>query len=200
VRWKYGWKEPFVAGKTGTDDDGWFAGFTNKLVCVVWVGFDDNIDIKLEGADSALPIWTEFMMKAHELRQYRNPEPFAPAEGTVTVDVDPETGELCTAACPERSTEVFIAGSQPTRYARPGGQNYLLATNVAGWDTPSAESEDPEAKAAAGRAGSGRPGEGLVGKPSIIDVPEANQAGANADGAQPKKKKGFFSRILDVFK
>lgn len=199
VRWKYGWKEPFVAGKTGTDDDGWFAGFTNKLVCVVWVGFDDNIDIKLEGADSALPIWTEFMMKAHELRQYRNPEPFAPAEGTVTVDVDPETGELCTAACPERSTEVFIAGSQPTRYARPGGQNYLLATNVAGWDTPSAESEDPNAKAAAGRAG-GRPGEELVGKPAIIDVPEANQAGANADGDQPKKKKGFFSRILDVFK
>lgn len=200
VRWKYGWKEPYVAGKTGTDDDGWFAGFTNKLVCVVWVGFDDNTDIKLEGADSALPIWSEFMMKAHELRQYRNPEPFEPAEGTVTVDVDPETGELCTAACPERTAEVFIAGSQPTRYARPGGQNVLLATNVAGWDTPSTESEeDPEAKAAAGQGGAGRPGEGLVGKPSIIDVPEANQ-GTNGQADQQKRKKGFFSRILDVFK
>ncbi len=198
VRWKYGWKEPYVAGKTGTDDDGWFAGFTNKLICVVWVGFDDNTDIKLEGADSALPIWTEFMMAAHELRQYRNPEPFEPAEGTVTVDVDPETGELCTAACPERTAEVFIAGSQPTRYARPGGQNVLLATNVAGWDTPSTETEeDPDAKAA-GQAGSGRPGERLVGKPAIIDVPEANQ-GANGKAQQPKKK-GFFSRILDVFK
>ena len=30
-----------AAGKTGTSRDGWFAGFTSKLVCVVWVGFDD---------------------------------------------------------------------------------------------------------------------------------------------------------------
>jgi penicillin-binding protein 1B len=196
VRWKYGWQEPSVAGKTGTDDDGWFAGFTDNLICVVWVGFDDNTDIKLEGADSALPIWSEFMIQAHQLRQYRNPKAFEPAEGTVTVDVDPATGELCTAACPERATEVFIAGSQPTRYARPGGQNVMLATNVAGWDTPSPESEDdPEAEAA------GRPGEGLTGKPAIINVPEANQPGKTGEQGQTKqKKKGFFSRILDVFK
>jgi penicillin-binding protein 1B len=200
VRWKYGWKEPSVAGKTGTDDDGWFAGFTNNLICVVWVGFDDNTDIKLEGADSALPIWTEFMMHAHDLRQYRNPEPFEPAEGTVTVDVDPETGELCTAACPQRAAEVFIAGSQPTRYARPGGQDVLLATNVAGWDPVTPASETGQQGEAAGQNGSARTGEGLVGKPTIISVPEANQ-GKNGASAQTKeKKKGFFSRILDVFK
>jgi hypothetical protein len=139
------------------------------------------------------------MIQAHQLRQYRNPKAFEPAEGTVTVDVDPATGELCTAACPERAAEVFIAGSQPTRYARPGGQNVLLATNVAGWDTVSPDSEEnPDAKAA---AGSGRPGEGLVGKPAIINVPEANQPGKNGEPGQPQeKKKGFFSRILDVFK
>src|SRR4029079_14527808 len=39
-----------AAGKTGTSRDGWFAGFTSKLLCVVWVGFDDNSDLKLEGA------------------------------------------------------------------------------------------------------------------------------------------------------
>jgi penicillin-binding protein 1B len=200
VRWKYGWKEPSVAGKTGTDDDGWFAGFTDNLICVVWVGFDDNTDIKLEGADSALPIWAEFMMRAHELRQYRNPKQFEPAEGTVTVDIDPETGELCTAACPQRTAEVFIAGSEPTRYARPGGQNLLLATNVAGWDpvTPEQQGEQQEGEAQAGTA---RPGEGLVGKPTIINVPEANQPGRNGEpGKAKEKKKGFFSRILDVFK
>ncbi len=48
-----------AAGKTGTSRDGWFAGFTSKLICVVWVGFDDNRDFKLEGARSALPIWPE---------------------------------------------------------------------------------------------------------------------------------------------
>src|SRR5207302_4866369 len=45
-----------AAGKTGTSRDGWFAGFTSQLLCVVWVGFDDNRDLNLEGAKSALPI------------------------------------------------------------------------------------------------------------------------------------------------
>src|SRR4029077_9822764 len=39
-------------GKTGTSRDGWFVGFTSKIICVVWVGFDDNRDFKLEGAKS----------------------------------------------------------------------------------------------------------------------------------------------------
>ena len=38
-----------AAGKTGTSRDGWFAGFTNNLVCVIWVGFDDNRDLGLTG-------------------------------------------------------------------------------------------------------------------------------------------------------
>jgi len=32
-----------VGGKTGTSRDGWFAGFTPNLVCVVWVGFDEGL-------------------------------------------------------------------------------------------------------------------------------------------------------------
>ena len=47
-----------AAGKTGTSRDGWFAGFTSELLCVVCVGFDDNGELKLESAHSALPIWT----------------------------------------------------------------------------------------------------------------------------------------------
>ena len=35
-----------AAGKTGTSRDGWFAGFTSNLICVVWVGFDDNRDLE----------------------------------------------------------------------------------------------------------------------------------------------------------
>src|SRR5438132_14396879 len=48
-----------VAGKTGTSRDGWFAGFTPNLVCVVWVGFDDGSQLGLTGAASALPIWAD---------------------------------------------------------------------------------------------------------------------------------------------
>ncbi|MGH9914939.1 MAG: transglycosylase domain-containing protein, partial [Pyrinomonadaceae bacterium] len=53
-----------VAGKTGTSRDGWFAGFTPNIVCVVWVGFDDGKQLGLTGASSALPIWADFMTAA----------------------------------------------------------------------------------------------------------------------------------------
>ncbi len=59
-----------AAGKTGTSHDGWFAGFTSNLLCVVWVGFDDYSDLGLEGARSALPIWTQFMTEAARYKQY----------------------------------------------------------------------------------------------------------------------------------
>jgi penicillin-binding protein 1B len=52
------------AGKTGTSRDGWFAGFTPELVCVVYVGFDDGDDLGMKGADSAMPIWADFMQEA----------------------------------------------------------------------------------------------------------------------------------------
>ena len=75
-----------AAGKTGTSRDGWFAGFTSKLICVVWVGFDDNRDFKLEGARSALPIWTEFMKSAHKHREYSHVHGFSAPDGIVTAD------------------------------------------------------------------------------------------------------------------
>ncbi|HLL73213.1 MAG TPA: PBP1A family penicillin-binding protein, partial [Pyrinomonadaceae bacterium] len=57
-----------VAGKTGTSRDGWFVGYTPQLVCVVWIGFDDNTQLGLTGAESALPVWEEFVRGAVELR------------------------------------------------------------------------------------------------------------------------------------
>ena len=65
VRARYNLTMP-AAGKTGTSHDGWFAGYTSELLCVVWVGFDDNRELNLEGAHSAAPIWAEFMKRALE--------------------------------------------------------------------------------------------------------------------------------------
>ena len=79
-----------AAGKTGSSRDGWFAGYTSNLLCIVWVGLDDNTDLEIEGAKSALPIWTEFMKRAITFRAYRNPAPFEPVDGIVTAEVDPE--------------------------------------------------------------------------------------------------------------
>jgi hypothetical protein len=56
-----------IAGKTGTSRDGWFAGFTPEIVCVVYVGFDDNDDLGMKGSDSAMPIWADFMQGALRL-------------------------------------------------------------------------------------------------------------------------------------
>jgi len=102
-----------AAGKTGTSRDGWFAGFTSELICVVWVGFDDNSELKLEGARSALPIWTEFMKRAVLLPAYKDVKPFRPPRGIATTYVDPETGGLAGPNCPLNQVEFFIAGTEP---------------------------------------------------------------------------------------
>jgi penicillin-binding protein 1B len=56
-----------AAGKTGTTNglrDAWFAGFSGRLLTVVWVGLDNDQPLGLTGAQAALPIWTSFMKRA----------------------------------------------------------------------------------------------------------------------------------------
>jgi len=102
-----------AAGKTGTSRDGWFAGFTSGLLCVVLVGFDDNRELDLEGAKSALPIWTEFMKRATAFRPYRDAKDFPRPQGLVAAEICAESGQLATPSCPDTHTEVFIDGTQP---------------------------------------------------------------------------------------
>jgi penicillin-binding protein 1B len=103
-----------AAGKTGTSRDGWFAGFTSRLLCVVWVGFDDNRELHLEGARSALPIWTDFMKRAAKLRAYRDAKPFVSPRGLVSLRICSDSGELARPACPRTRMETFIEGTEPT--------------------------------------------------------------------------------------
>jgi penicillin-binding protein 1B len=101
-----------AAGKTGTSRDGWFAGYTPDLLCIVWVGFDDNRELNLPGAQSALPIWADFMKRAIQIRPLRG-ERFAVPEGITEVEIDPTTGLVATDQCPVRKLEYFIKGSEP---------------------------------------------------------------------------------------
>ncbi|HEY6045433.1 MAG TPA: PBP1A family penicillin-binding protein [Pyrinomonadaceae bacterium] len=101
-----------VAGKTGTSRDGWFAGYTPNLVCVVWVGFDDGKQLGLTGAASALPIWADFMNAALT----NHPEwtgDWQMPEGLQQTEIDPTTGDLAKADSPSRRTELFINGTSP---------------------------------------------------------------------------------------
>src|SRR5437764_3564251 len=95
-----------AAGKTGTSHDGWFAGFTSDLLCIVWVGFDDNRELNLEGAHSAAPIWGEFMKRALQYRAYRDAKPFKAPDGIFSVEIDPQSGMPATPFCPLTKTEV----------------------------------------------------------------------------------------------
>jgi penicillin-binding protein 1A len=58
-----------IAGKTGTTQDftdAWFAGFTEDLVTVVWVGYDNPATLgdNETGAAVAGPIWHNYMAVA----------------------------------------------------------------------------------------------------------------------------------------
>ncbi|HLJ15228.1 MAG TPA: PBP1A family penicillin-binding protein [Bryobacteraceae bacterium] len=177
-----------AAGKTGTSHDGWFAGFTSKLLCIVWVGFDDNRVLKLDGARSALPIWTEFMKRAQRHREYRNVSPFTPPDGIVTADIDPTTGQLATPACPQHDTDVFIAGTQPVDVCRLHGGG---ATQVAGWAPTQPSGNTPASP-------SPTTSPDYHNRQQVQSIPISPEP---VPPQQPKKQhKGFFGRIRDIFK
>ncbi|MDB2384258.1 penicillin-binding protein 1B [Endozoicomonas sp.] len=53
-----------LGGKTGTSNDlrdSWFAGYSDNIMAVSWVGYDDNSPTRLYGSSGALPVWRRFM-------------------------------------------------------------------------------------------------------------------------------------------
>ena len=80
------------AGKTGTSRDGWFAGFTPNIVCVIYVGFDDGKELGLTGGDAALPIWADFMKTALEEHPNWNGDWVRP-DGIQEAEIDTRTGK-----------------------------------------------------------------------------------------------------------
>ena len=106
-----------VAGKTGTTDDhtdGWFIGFSTKIVCGVWVGLDEKKMIfkGADGAKVALPIWIDFMKAA--LPTTGEKEDFKAPEGMEWADVDRFTGLLATSATTDKVLRLaFKPGTAP---------------------------------------------------------------------------------------
>ena len=102
-----------AAGKTGTTNDlrdAWFVGFTPELLTVVWVGLDNNQPLGMSGAQAALPIWTNFMIKALAGRPNLG---FEAPSGVSFVEVDRDTGKLATPICPRITVEAFLSGTEP---------------------------------------------------------------------------------------
>jgi len=161
-----------AAGKTGSSHDGWFAGYTSNLLCVVWVGFDDYSDLHLSGAQTAAPIWAEFMKKAAALPQFSDMTAFAQPTGVVDVQLDKATNLLATPACPETYTAAFVIGTEPTATCDQSGggiKGFFSRMLGLGGQKPLP------------------PGE------TAADDPNST----NGDG---KKKKGLFDKITGIFR
>jgi penicillin-binding protein 1B len=197
---QFGFTAP-AAGKTGTSRDGWFSGFTSNLLCVVWVGFDDNRDLGLQGSQAAAPIWAEFMKRAVTLPTYRNTQDFAPPEGLVEEAINPQTGALATASCPQTQEEYFIAGTEPTQYcdqsggggaqAKQPGSSWLShlfgkenpPVTPPGTPNPPADASNPASAAHA----------------KAFPPPKPGQPGAAQPAPEPEKKKGLLDKIFGIF-
>jgi penicillin-binding protein 1B len=102
-----------IAGKTGTSRDGWFVGYSPNLVCAIWIGFDDNKQLGLTGAEAALPAWVEFMKAAIDLRPELGGNSFDQPEGITIANVDPETDELASAKCPMHQQVAILMSQAP---------------------------------------------------------------------------------------
>lgn len=110
-----------IAGKTGTSNkvrDAWFVGFTPELVAGVWVGYDDlrGLGNRESGANSALPIWMEFMKVA--LKDTPAVDFPVPA-GVEIAKIDPKSGKLAYDGQQDAIDEVFLEGTVPTEVANP---------------------------------------------------------------------------------
>jgi len=174
-----GFTQP-AAGKTGSSHDGWFAGYTSNLLCIVWVGYDDYSDLRLSGAQTAAPIWTEFMKRAALLPQYKDMKGFAQPTGVVDVQLDKATNRLATPTCPDDYVAAFVAGTEPREtcdqqsgvaglFSRFFGGGSKALPPVQGSNAQ--ETQDPN-----------------------------NQDPKNPNNQDPKKKKGFFGKLAGIFK
>jgi penicillin-binding protein 1B len=141
----HGFQQP-AAGKTGSSHDGWFAGYTSNLLCIVWVGFDDYSDLRLSGAQTAAPIWTDLMQKAAELPRYSDMKPFSQPTGVVDVQLDRITNLLATPSCPQTYSAAFIVGTEPTSTCDQGNGIHGILSKILGLGNP--QPEPPPAQAA----------------------------------------------------
>ena len=178
-----------AAGKTGTSRDGWFAGFTSNLVCVVWVGFDDNRDLDLSGTNAAAPMWAELMKRAINLPEYHQVRPLDPPAGITEAMVDPTTGGLATPACPNPREEVFVAGTEPTQFCTVHGNGMAMQAPPVAWLAHLFGKREPEPPP--GSTPAGQKANGTGGTP-----PPAPDQPADPE---TEKKKGVLHKIFGIF-
>jgi 1A family penicillin-binding protein len=206
-----------AAGKTGTTNeyvDAWFVGFTPHLVTGVWIGFDQPKTILRNGyaGELAVPLWASFMKIA---TSGDKPDQFERPANVIAINVCRVSGKLPNGGCDDvevvtrdgalerRSmiyAEYFVKGTQPTTVC-PLHEPLSLLDRLAG-----VFGKDNHAPALpAGEVGLSVPP--VAGTTSPASKPPVTQptvtSGQNQPSApteEPKKKRGFWSRVFGIGK
>ena len=151
-----------LAGKTGTTNDftdAWFLGFSPKLTCGVYVGFDDHRSLgdKEEGSHVALPIWMDFMSEALKDQPVED-FPYSPLLTSpdqvkqILASAAPERllGEPSSGASPAGDQAATQGGAQGPEAKGPQGQSLSRPTATpaqpASATSPSSAAATPVAK------------------------------------------------------
>jgi penicillin-binding protein 1B len=148
------------------------------------VGYDDYSDLRLSGAQTAAPIWAEFMKKAVALPAYADVKPFTQPEGVVDVQLDKITNRLATPACPDDYTIAFVAGTEPhdtCDQTNAGVQGFF--SRIFGGNSE---------KALPPPTSNGNVNGGANGNQQSAPGVQSEE--------EAKKKKGLFGKIVGVFK
>ncbi|HSN75204.1 MAG TPA: transglycosylase domain-containing protein [Anaerolineae bacterium] len=108
-----------IAAKTGSTNnwtDGWTMGYAPQLAVGVWVGNADNTDMyEVPGSRGAAPIFRAVMEYALTKRSEPVLE-FQRPPGIIQRAVCWESGLLPTPECGRVVNEIFIEGTEPTRF------------------------------------------------------------------------------------
>lgn len=112
--------ERTVAVKTGTTKDfrdNWAFGYSPKIAVGVWVGNADNEPMRgVTGVAGAVPIWNDIMRHLLSAGSaFASDEAWNQPNGIVHADVCVTSGLLATNLCPKKRSEIFFAGSEPTK-------------------------------------------------------------------------------------
>ena len=103
-----------IAAKTGTTNnfrDNWTVGFTPQLVTAVWVGNNNNEEMKdVTGLSGAAPIWHDVMLYYHRDKPV---ETWQRPPGLINGEVDALTGLLPNENTQRSVIELFLEETQP---------------------------------------------------------------------------------------
>lgn len=144
-----------VAAKTGTTNnyhDAWTVGYTPSLVTGVWVGNNDNKEMKrgADGSQIAAPIWQGYMKRALENIKVESFTPPPPNDAekpvlqgkaeTVTINIDMSTGLPATAETPAFRIQQFVYHGEAHTIL------YYLDKDDPRGPAPSEPNQDPQFK------------------------------------------------------